>query len=731
MVTATTATPHPESGPAARRANPSTGSVPGGCAKAVGLCYGPGVSDDLGVVPSAWARWRQNLEDAARGRTAAGASRRALLAVAAPGLVALSPAPVDAVGGLGAHTIPVLAGSWVLFLVLVGVERPIPRLLATAAWVGAVAWAAWHTSDRPASLLALGIGGALVALRLWPAPTVLDLEARRGGDAGLARVSTAAATALAVLGLAWWLDVKALEHDVVRVTALTLVAWVPVWFAPTDRIALFVPRVVGWVVPIVLLLARGAGGRHLTDPWFLSIGPLSLALGAVLQGGRRGREPVRATEVLLENPGLALVGSFLVWCLVGMVLLSLPGATTSPITRIDAAFTAVSATCVTGLSVLDTPTAFTVVGQALLLLQIQVGGLGIMTFSSAIFVLFGRRMSVLHEAAAAELVGAEALSEVQVTVGRIVRVTAFTEGLGAVVLSGLFWLDGDPAPTALWRGVFTAVSAFCNAGFALQSDSLMGYAARPGILSVIGLLVVVGGLGPPVVSAIPAVARRAPVSLHVRLVLWASLVLLAFPALVFAGNEWEASLFGLSTADRIVNAGFQAVTLRTAGFHSVDLTAIRPGTWILMVLTMFVGGSPGSTAGGIKTTTFAILLLTVVAAMRGRAEVQAFGRRIPQRTVYQAVSIGAVGLLTGVAAVFALELTHDIAIDVAIFEIVSALATVGLTTGGTAELDAVGKIIVMICMFAGRVGPVTLFALVSGVDGARRVRYPEGRVPVG
>ncbi|MEZ4475523.1 MAG: potassium transporter TrkG [bacterium] len=438
-------------------------------------------------------------------------------------------------------------------------------------------------------------------------------------------------------------------------------------------------------------------------------------------------------DVALAQPARVLVLSFVAICALGTLLLGLPvAAQGDPVAWIDAAFTSVSATCVTGLAVVDTPTTYSGFGLGVILALIQVGGLGIMVFSAAMVVLLGRRLSLSHERAAADLVGAEGRGDLLGVIRLVFRVTLVTEGVAALLLFGAFLLHGDGVGQAAWRGLFTAISAFCNAGFALQSDSLVSYADSPLVLGVTGLTIVVGGLGPGVVAALWTWRRRQSRTLHVRMVLWTSALLIVIPTLAILALEWGETLGSLSFIDKLGNAAFQAVTLRTAGFNSIDLAAIQPATWTVMVLVMFVGGSPGSTAGGAKTTTIAVLVLAIAAVVRGRARVEVFGRALPTATVMRATAVTTVGVLACGGALFALQLTQTLPLDTALFEVVSALATVGLSTGATSALDDVGKLIIMACMFAGRVGPLTLFVFLSlRPQGRASWRFPEESVPIG
>lgn len=415
--------------------------------------------------------------------------------------------------------------------------------------------------------------------------------------------------------------------------------------------------------------------------------------------------------VYLERPALLLTITFLGTCVLGGLLLSLPFSATQAwgISPLDALFTAVSATCVTGLIVLDTPQAFSPIGQTIILMLIQVGGLGIMTFSTAALIITHKRLSLRHEQAAAEILGSDGRGGLVTALRRVLVITFVAEGIGAALLTALFVRIGDAVPIAAWRGLFTAISAYCNAGFALQSDSLIAYQLWPSIIHVVGVLVILGGLGPVVLAEVPSMLRGRRGSLHARLVLTVSAVLLVGPALLIIFLEWHNTLTGLPGWERLTSAWFQSVTARTAGFNAVDMSTLHPATLTLTQALMFVGGSPGSTAGGIKTTTFALLFLVIVGALRGRDEISVFGWRLPSSSLYRAVAIFTLGVLAIFAATLALQLTQALAFPVALFEVISALGTVGLSIGGTEQLDGIGKIIVMVVMFAGRVGPLTLF----------------------
>lgn len=600
-------------------------------------------------------------------------------------------------------------------------------MVSTGAALGTVMALVQRPEAPGAGLVLMLAAGVLVA-------GVLDLWGegdgpRRARPTSQMRELPVAAAATLVVGI------TLLDADVVgldRRWALALAAVVLVGAAVVDwrrgRTAAAPPALISLLAALALGVSAG-GGDGPVRALVALLGPLAL----VASGVRAPAEGARlASDFVLSSPARAMVVGFAAVCTAGAVLLSLPfAAQAQRVPLIDAAFTSVSAACVTGLGVVDTPGSFSFAGELTILLLIQVGGLGIMTFASAAAVFLGQRMSLSQERATADMLGPGARNDLRGALRVVLLVTAVTELVGTLVLTPAFLLRGDPLGTALWRALFTSISAFCNAGFALQSDSLVGYADSSWTLGVVSLLIILGGLGPAVVVALPRLARGRG-SLQGRLVMVTTALLLIVPTGLYAGLEWQASLAPLGPVDKLMNAWFQSVTLRTAGFNSVDLTQVTPATWTLMVVAMFIGGSPGSTAGGLKTTTLAVLVLAVLAAVRGRAEAHAFGRRLPHRTIYEATAITSAGLLAVTGALMLMQLTQPIPLDRALFEVVSALATVGLTVGATAELDSVGKIIIMACMFAGRVGPLTLFVFLAERKGEHQgPRPPIESVPVG
>lgn len=488
---------------------------------------------------------------------------------------------------------------------------------------------------------------------------------------------------------------------------------------------------IAWVA---LLLVAGAGGAlalqvGLAAPAAIAASLAPLAL--LPRPGSAGDFREHWWEPLLNHPARVLITTFLGLCLLGTLLLQLPWAANGrPIALVDAAFTAVSAVCVTGLTVLDTPRDFTLPGQACILLLIQCGGFGIMTISTVGLHALGKRLTLRQERLLTTLTETSH-QDLFASLALIVRFTLLVELAGAVLLAGGFLAAGASLPRALWQGLFTAVSAFCNAGFALHSANLVPFQTNPLILHTVALLILLGGLAPATCLLLPDWLRGRAIPLAPRLALVTSAALLLAGALAFLVFEWDNALAGLALVDRLHNAWFQSVTLRTAGFNSVDLATVLGPTCMFMHLWMFIGGSPGGTAGGVKTTTIAVLALTFWANITGRGEVIVANRRLPQATINRAVTVVGAGLLVWAAAALGLQITQPLPARSLLFEVTSALGTVGLSLGITPSLDGIGKVIIMLTMFIGRVGPLTLFTLLGGDSAPAGRRCPDARITLG
>jgi len=426
---------------------------------------------------------------------------------------------------------------------------------------------------------------------------------------------------------------------------------------------------------------------------------------------------------------------FAVAIALGTVALMLPVATRDGqgLSLVDALFTATSAVCVTGLVVVNTASHFTPFGQVVILVLIQVGALGIMTMSTFLAVLVGKRISLRERLVLQEATGSLSLAGL-VRLTRTIALVALTiEAAGALVLTGRF-ARTYPLPEALYLGVFHSVSAFGNAGFDLFSASLQGYATDALVVGVVTALVVIGGLGVYVLLDLFPLRPFRRLGLHTRLVLVVTGVLLAMGVaaiLLFEATN-PRTLGALPWGDRLVNSLLLSATPRTAGFSTVPVAEMEPVTRFLVMILMFVGGSPGSTAGGIKTTTLATLVLAVRAAATRRTEVCCFERRFPREVVEKALAIFAMGAGLVALSTMALLITEQAPLGDVLFEAVSAFGTVGLSTGLTSELSAAGRLVVAATMFVGRIGPLTLaIAIAQRRPVNAVVAYPEERVMVG
>jgi len=438
------------------------------------------------------------------------------------------------------------------------------------------------------------------------------------------------------------------------------------------------------------------------------------------------------------SPSRALVLSFLLLILVGTAVLSfpvcsVPGRQTS---MVDAFFMATSAVCVTGLATLDTGQHFSRTGQVAILILIQLGGLGILLFSSSLVLVFGGRLGLRGRLLVKEHLPGLSLAGVARLTRHVLSYIFGFEALGAALL----WLAWGPRlgwAEGLYHAVFHSVSAFCNAGFSTWSTGLVGSCEDLLVNLVVMGLITVGGIGFLAASELRGRLLdrdwRGRLSPHTRAVLVTSLTLVLGGALAIAFFEWDnpRTLGALSGTGRILASLFQSVTCRTAGFNTLDISALRDETHQLMMILMFVGGAPGSTAGGIKVTTFAILMLATWAQLTGAPDVEISGRRIASRRILQALALTVVALLSVLVCTTLLNVLESKPYDALLFETVSALGTVGLSTGITPSLGPASKILLCVAMFAGRVGPLTLASSLVFRTSRTSGRRPEGEVVLG
>lgn len=410
-----------------------------------------------------------------------------------------------------------------------------------------------------------------------------------------------------------------------------------------------------------------------------------------------------------------IVLSFLLVILVGTLLLCLPvssanGTFTPPI---NAMFTATSATCVTGLVVYDTFTHWSLFGQIVIISLIQIGGLGFLVFISMFSVFLKKKIGVYERRLLMQAEGNIRLSGAVVLLKRIVRGTFTFEAVGAVILAFRFCPKMGLAE-GIFNAIFHAVSAFCNAGFDImgkykQFSSLSTFAEDPVVMITMMNLVVIGGIGFLVWSDIVTLKTKVKkYSLHTKIALSTTAILLIGSTLLFLLLEYNGVLKDFSFFDKIINATFLAVSPRTAGFNTVDLSALSSGSEVITDLLMLIGGSPGSTAGGLKTTTFAVLILSTIAAARHDTHPQIFKRRLPDEALSQATAIFTIYVVVSLVAVVIVSTLENCDVTTATFEVISAIGTVGATKGLTPTLCGASKLIIMGLMFGGRVGGLSL-----------------------
>jgi trk system potassium uptake protein TrkH len=434
---------------------------------------------------------------------------------------------------------------------------------------------------------------------------------------------------------------------------------------------------------------------------------------------------------------MVLIYGFAAIIAVGTILLILPissktGQFTNPV---DALFTATSAVCVTGLVVVDTGTHWSHFGQAVLLILIQVGGFGFMTSATILFLAMGRRIGLRERLLIGESVGVTRPGGMVKLVRRAAMFVLIVEGIGAIVLFLRFLTLGTPAGTALWRGVFHAVSAFNNCGMDIMGGfrSLLDYQGDPTVLLTMAVLIIFGGIGYLVVDDVVKNRSFSRLSADSKLVLVTTISLLALGTIfILIAESTNPTTFGaLSPPQKLLVSFFQSVTPRTAGFSAIDVgKMIAPSLFFTMFL-MFVGGASGSTAGGVKVNTFGVLISAGLSAIRGNEHPVAFGRELMPRTVYRALALVMfyLGLVTVV--VLALSITEKLGFVNLLFETFSALGTVGLSTGITPELSVAGRLIITAAMFVGRLGPLTFVSVLTARQQPIKYRYPKEIIRIG
>jgi len=434
-------------------------------------------------------------------------------------------------------------------------------------------------------------------------------------------------------------------------------------------------------------------------------------------------------------PQMVVIG-FLTVILIGTALLSLPQATAEGKRQplIDALFTATSGVCVTGLVVHDIGRYFSLFGQIVILLLIQIGGLGYMTMATFLFLLIGKTISLRERLIMQQSMPQFSLGGVVQFAKYVLKVTLVLELTGATILC-LRWMGRYSILKSVYLGIFHSISAFCNAGFGLFSDSLMGFRGDTVIcLTTIGLIIL-GGIGYVVLSDIYYLRfRKFPqLSIHSRMVLLVSLslIVLGAVALFLFESKNPLTLAGLPGKEKILVSLFQAVTPRTAGFSVIDVGGMVQASLFFTILLMFIGASPGGTGGGIKTTTFGVMLATVWATLKGRRDVSLFKHRFPREVINKSFVLSFLSLFfVAIITMFITSKENYKFIEI-LFETMSAFGTVGLSTGITSGLSNLGKALIILTMFVGRLGPLTIGVAMVREGEDLRFRYPEQRVLVG
>ncbi len=440
------------------------------------------------------------------------------------------------------------------------------------------------------------------------------------------------------------------------------------------------------------------------------------------------------------QPAQVILFSFAGWITLGALVLMLPVSANpgKSISLIDAFFMSTSATCVTGLASISLVDDLSVFGQMVLLVLLQVGGLGIMTLSSSMAVLMGKNLEMREQVIMHDVLDTSSSEELLNLVVNVIRYTFAIEFVGAILLTIGFYQEGFEIGQSLYYGFYHSISAFCNAGFALWNNNLEDFKFAPLIHFTIAFLIIFGGIGFSVLKDVGDMLKKKQrslrsLSLHTKIVLVTNTLLLITGTFYLFFGEFLHSFQDYSIWEKFQVAFFQSTTTRTAGFNTVSMMALQPHCIYLMILLMFIGASPGSTGGGVKTSTFAILLYSVKATLQGRQEVEMFERRIPAQTVVKSIAIFIICLIVvSIGVLVLVRVEPDKSFLSLIFEVVSGFGTVGLSMGITPFLSSIGKLCIISMMYLGRVGPLTLILAVgSRVVLPSNVEYPEGKVLIG
>lgn len=433
----------------------------------------------------------------------------------------------------------------------------------------------------------------------------------------------------------------------------------------------------------------------------------------------------------LPPPGLLAV-IYSIFIVIGAIALKLPISVTEAITWSDALFTSTSAVTVTGLIVVDTPEAFTLFGQGVLMVLMQMGGLGLMTFAALVLIALGIPVGVPQMVVLREDLNQTSISNLMSLVRVILQLALTLEAIGFVLLATSFVPDHGWG-MGLWHALFHSISAFNNAGFSTFSNSLIDYAADPVVTVTTTSLFIVSGIGFVVLADIRAKGSWRRLSLHSKMMLTGTPILIAISFVLFAALEWRnpGTLGAIDSAfGRVQAAYFQAVTPRTAGFNSINTAAMYDSTALLTISLMIIGGGSTSTAGGIKLTTAIVLAMATLAFFKRRRELNMFGRALGPGEVHKVMALLTISIITILTSIFILSISTETEFLSLAFEAASAFGTVGLSMGATGLLDGWGRAVIMVLMFLGRVGPLVLGFFLA-TQAMPMVRYPKGQVYLG
>lgn len=437
-----------------------------------------------------------------------------------------------------------------------------------------------------------------------------------------------------------------------------------------------------------------------------------------------------AQVVLLSFGGVIFLGSLI-------LMLPVSSATGKSLAFIDALFMSTSATCVTGLATVSLAENFSTFGQMVILLLVQIGGLGIMTLSSSMALIMGKNLQMRERVIMQDVLDTSGSQELLELIVDIIRYTFVIEFVGAMILTFSFYQQGFEIGQSLYFGFFHSIMAFCNAGFSLFNNSMEDFTFVPAINISLSLLIIFGGIGiavlKDVLQTIKSKRSFNSLSVHTKIVLSVNTLLLVFGTVYLFFGEFLNAFQDMTMWQRLQVSFFQSVSTRTSGFSTVDLNSFHPHTIYMMIILMFIGASPGSTGGGVKTTTLAVLLQSVKATLQGKSSVEFFERKVPAATVVKTIAIFFISLIiVSLGLLFMMRLEPDKNFLALLFEVTSAFSTTGLSLGVTPFMSDVGKILICIVMFVGRVGGLTLvIAVGSRAATPRKVEYPEGKILIG